>query len=74
MNNDEFESLGFDIDLFFHNHLFDFHFATAGGYVPRSIFSDPTHKLFRAKLLSTNEPNMEYIINPNLDRILSLKF
>ncbi len=74
MNSDEFESLGFDIDLFFHNHLFDFHFATAGGYVPRQIFSAPNHKLFRAQLLSSNAPKMEYIINPNLDKILSLKF
>jgi hypothetical protein len=72
--NDDLECLSFDIDLFFNAGVLNLHFATAGGYVRKEIYTNPSHRLFRSELLSTKAPKMEFTINPNLDKILSLKF
>lgn len=67
-------SINYDLDLFKDFGGFFLHFATAGGYIPENIISNPIHNQIRSFLLNQNSLNFEYKVNPFLDEILSLKF
>ena len=71
MNNNI--SINYDLDLFCDLGTIIFHYATAGGYIPKSIFNNPKHQRIRASLLN-NKINFDYKLNPALDEIFSIKF
>ncbi|RXM64843.1 hypothetical protein [Chryseobacterium sp. CH25] len=68
-------SAAYDLDLFFTDPLWGkVHLATAGGHVRDEIFNDPQHVETKMNLRkSTCTADYDYLVNPNLDRILRLE-
>ena len=74
------ESNGYDFDLFFRFHFsqhfpsMNIHIATAGGDIPRELYSKVSHARARRffKWVSNNDV-LEYKINPGIEEIFFLK-